>query len=38
MNKPEMAGRLTARTSLGRTASRDAVDGVFGMIGETLGT
>ena len=36
MNKAEMAGRLAARTSLGKAASRDAVDRVFAIIGETL--
>ena len=36
MNKTEMAGRLAARTGLSKGAARDAVDGVFAIIGETL--
>ena len=36
MNKAEMAGRLAARTGVGKAAARDGVDGVFGIIGEAL--
>ena len=36
MNKTEMADRLAARTGLGKGAARDAVDGVFVIIGEAL--
>ena len=36
MNKTEMADRLAARTGLGKGAARDAVDGVFAIIGEAL--
>ena len=36
MNKMEMAGRLAARTGLSKGAARDAVDGVFAIIGERL--
>ena len=36
MNKAEMADRLAARTGLSKGAARDAVDGVFVVIGEAL--
>ena len=36
MNKAEMANRLAARTGLGKAAARDAVDGVFAIIGKAL--
>ena len=36
MNKTEMADRLAARTGLGKGAARNAVDGVFAIIGEAL--
>ncbi len=36
MNKTEMANRLAARTGLSRNAARDAVDGMFVVIGEAL--
>ena len=36
MNKAEMAGRLAARTGLSKAVARDAVDGVFAIIGEAL--
>ena len=36
MNKAEMTERLVARTGLGKGAARDAVDGVFAIIGEAL--
>ena len=36
MNKMEMADRLAARTVLSKGAARDAVDGVFAIIGEAL--
>ncbi len=36
MNKGEMADRLAARTGLNKAAAREAVDGVFEMIGEAL--
>ena len=36
MNKMEMADRLVARTGLSKGAARDAVDGVFAIIGEAL--
>ena len=36
MNKTEMADRLAARTGLGKGAARDALDGVFVIIGEAL--
>ena len=36
MNKAEMAGRLAARTGVGKAAARDGVDGVFGIIGEAV--
>ena len=36
MNKTEMADRLSARTGLSKGAARDAVDGVFAIIGEAL--
>ena len=36
MNKTEMADRLAARTGLSKGAARDAVDGVFAIIGEAL--
>ncbi len=34
--EPEMADRLAARSGLSKTAARDAVDGVFAIIAETL--
>ena len=36
MNKAEMAGRLAARTGRNKAVARDAVDGVFAIIGEAL--
>ena len=36
MNKMETAGRLAARTGLSKAIARDAVDGVFAIIGEAL--
>ena len=36
MNKTEMADRLAARTGLSNGAARDAVDGMFAIIGEAL--
>ena len=36
MNKMEMADRLAARTGLSKGAARNAVDGVFAIVGETL--
>ena len=36
MNKAEMVGRLAARTGLREAVARDAVDGVFAIIGEAL--
>ena len=36
MNKVEMADRLAARTSMNKTAARDAVDSVLAVIGEAL--
>ena len=36
MNKTEMADRLAARTGLSKAAARDAVDGVFAIIGKAL--
>ena len=36
MNKTEMADRLAARTGLSKAAARDAVDGVFAIIGYAL--
>ena len=36
MNKAEIASRLAKRTSAGKAASRDAVDSVFAIIGDTL--
>ena len=36
MNKAEMVERLAARSDLTRAAAREAVDSVFGMIGEAL--
>ena len=36
MNKAEMADRLAARTGLGKSVARDAVDGVFAAIGDAL--
>ena len=36
VNKTEMADRLAARTGLGKGAARDAVDGVFAIVGEAL--
>ena len=36
MNKTEMADHLAARTGLGKGAARDAVDGVFAIVGEAL--
>ncbi len=32
----EMAGRLAARTGLSKAVARDAVDGVFAIIGQAL--
>ena len=37
MNKAEMADRLSTRTGLGKAAARDAVDGLFAIIGEADG-
>ena len=36
MNKVEMADRPVACTGLSKSVAREAVDGVFGAIGETL--
>ena len=36
MNKAEMADRLAARTGLGKAVAREAVDGVFAIIGEAF--
>ena len=36
MNKLDMADRLAARTGLSKAAARDAVDGVFAIIGKAL--
>ena len=36
MNKREMADRLAVGTGLDKAAARDAVDGVFEVIGEAL--
>ncbi|MCY4438647.1 MAG: HU family DNA-binding protein [Deltaproteobacteria bacterium] len=36
MNKVEMADRLAARTGLGKSAAKEAVDGVFAAIGDAL--
>ena len=36
MNKTEMADRLAARTGLSKSAARDAVDGLFAIVGEAL--
>ena len=36
MNKSEMADRLAARPGLGKAAAREAVDGVFAIIGHAL--
>lgn len=36
MNKPELAERLAGRTGVSKAAAKDAADGVFEAIGETL--
>ena len=36
MNKTEVTDRLAARTGLSKGAGRDAVDGVFAIVGENL--
>ena len=36
MNKAEMADRLAARTGLSKAVAKEAVDGVFGAIGDAL--
>ena len=36
MNKVEMADRLAARTGLSKSSAKEAVDGVFGAIGDAL--
>ncbi len=36
MNKSELAERLAGRTGMSKTAAKDAVGGVFEMIGEAL--
>ena len=36
MNKAEMADRLATRTSLSKSAAKEAVDGVFAAIGDAL--
>ena len=36
MNKVEMADRLTARTNPSKSAAKEAVDGVFGAIGDAF--
>ena len=36
MNKTELADRLAARTGLSKGVARDAVEGVFAIIGEAL--
>ena len=38
MNKSELAERLAARTGMSKSAAKDAVDGVFDVIGEALAT
>ena len=37
MNMVEMADRLAARTGLSKSAAKEAVDGVFGAIGNAIG-
>ncbi|MDE0335490.1 MAG: HU family DNA-binding protein [Defluviicoccus sp.] len=36
MNKAEMADRLAARTGMSKSAAKEAVDGVFAVIGDAL--
>ncbi len=36
MNKSELADRLAGRTGMSKAAAKDAVDGVFDVIGEAL--
>ena len=36
MNKSELAERLAGRTGMSKAAAMDAVDGVFGVIGDAL--
>ena len=36
MNKSELAERLASRTGVSKAAAKDAVDGVFDIIGEAL--
>lgn len=36
MNKGELAERLAGRTGMSKAAAKDAVDGVFEVIGESL--
>ena len=36
MNKSELSERLAERTGMSRIAAKEAVDGVFGAIGESL--
>ena len=36
MNKAEMADRLAARTALGKSVAKEAVDDVFAAIGDAL--
>lgn len=36
MNKAEMADRLAARTGLGKSAAKEAVDGIFAVLGDAL--
>ena len=36
MNKSELAERLAGRTEMSKAAAKDAVDGVFDLIGEAL--
>ena len=36
MNKAGMVDRLAARTGLGKSAAKEAVDGVFAVIGDAL--
>ena len=36
MNKGEMADRLAARTGLSKSVAKEAVDGVFAVIGDAL--
>ncbi len=36
MNKSELAERLAGRTGMSKAAAKDAVDGVFEVIGEAL--